>query len=603
MSIHYLPFSVGTITIAAGQKVVVATAAPGLGNNCLPGDTLQIGRDKSFTVGATGAITDAGFELVEDFAGYINDVGVFTAGSIAVGVPYKLFKGPGWAETTRLNSNAMALMTAARNGFVVESVSTVAIGAGEKIFAVSEIAPVYAGAWVRAVSKASPLSHWMWGKVSEVAGGTVKVDVSLYAGAGSRSDWRIMLSSERGPVGGAVAVPGVTVVDHVAGWNAADGSALKDLGTFPSLITAHGIPRPGVTVPNHIVGWDAEDGSALKDMGPLSALVAPYFRERLTAARTYYVRLDGSNGNDGRSNAAGVGGGGAGAFATIQYAINVVAALDLSIYNVEIIVVGGLGTYPAGFAFDGMWVGSGTVQLTGDVVTPSNVTVQFAAANLFNVTSRAKIYIRGFKLVTTSSGSLIQAEGGHIVLNGNMEYGQSGFYQIVASKGGVVDINANYSISGNAGIAHWQVYANGHVRCVARTITLIGTPNFTQSFVEIALGGAVECHANTFVGAGTGRRYLITRCGSARAAVSQSYFPGSTFTGDTTSGNNVITNVSSTTGLFVGTGIIGPGIQAGTTISAIGVGTVTLSLNATATAAGVTLNQTGLIDATSYYGN
>ena len=62
-------------------------------------------------------------------------------------------------------------------------------------------------------------------------------------------------------------------------------------------------------------------------------------------------------------------------------------------------------------------------------------------------------------------------------------------------------------------------------------------------------------------------------------------------TGNTTSGSAVITNVSSMTDVFVGAGISGTGIPAGTTILDIDVDNtrITLSANATATNTGTTL--------------
>ena len=63
-------------------------------------------------------------------------------------------------------------------------------------------------------------------------------------------------------------------------------------------------------------------------------------REVLTANRTYYVRTDGSDSNDGLANTAG------GAFLTIQKAINIVSALDIGTYTVTMQV--GAGTYTAG---------------------------------------------------------------------------------------------------------------------------------------------------------------------------------------------------------------------------------------------------------------
>jgi hypothetical protein len=58
-------------------------------------------------------------------------------------------------------------------------------------------------------------------------------------------------------------------------------------------------------------------------------------RQILTANQAYYVRTDGSDSNTGLANTAG------GAFLTIQKAIDTVAALDLSIYNVTIQVGNG----------------------------------------------------------------------------------------------------------------------------------------------------------------------------------------------------------------------------------------------------------------------
>jgi hypothetical protein len=62
------------------------------------------------------------------------------------------------------------------------------------------------------------------------------------------------------------------------------------------------------------------------------------------------------------------------------------------------------------------------------------------------------------------------------------------------------------------------------------------------------------------------------------------------FVGKVTSGSPVITGVASTAGLFPGVPISGPGIPSGATIASIGSTTVTLTVNATATAASETLS-------------
>lgn len=258
--------------------------------------------------------------------------------------------------------------------------------------------------------------------------------------------------------------------------------------------------------------------SLLDDADAAAARATLSVRERLTANRTYYVRTDGNNANTGLIDSAG------GAFATIQHAINVVASLDLSIYNVEIVVRA--GTYTAGFTFDGQWVGSGRVQLTGDIANPANVLISATTAHIFQVTSRAKIYIRGFKMQTTTSGDHVRAAPGHIVINGKMEYGESGFYQIEAALGGLVEITADYTISGNAGIAHIAVQGPSYMHCVSRTITLVGTPNWASAYAEVTGGAYLAAHANTFVGDATGVRYRVSRNGSIRASASANYFPG-----------------------------------------------------------------------------
>src|SRR4029450_6920081 len=65
--------------------------------------------------------------------------------------------------------------------------------------------------------------------------------------------------------------------------------------------------------------------------------------------------------------------------------------------------------------------------------------------------------------------------------------------------------------------------------------------------------------------------------------------PTASFTGTTTNGSTIVTNVSSAQGLTLGQTVTGVGIPAGTTIVAIGTNTITLSQNATASNAGITI--------------
>ena len=69
-----------------------------------------------------------------------------------------------------------------------------------------------------------------------------------------------------------------------------------------------------------------------------------------------------------------------------------------------------------------------------------------------------------------------------------------------------------------------------------------------------------------------------------------------TFSGNTTNGSAVVSGISSTAGMAVGNGVSGPGIPANTTIQSVNSATqVTLSNNATATAAGVHLAYSSIV--------
>lgn len=239
------------------------------------------------------------------------------------------------------------------------------------------------------------------------------------------------------------------------------------------------------------------------EIGSGSAVFSSAIREKLTANRTYYVRTDGSDSNTGLVNSSG------GAFLTIQKAIDTVAALDISIYNVTISV--GAGTYTAGVTVNGPWVGTGTVSLVGDTTTPSNVIISTTGSNCVLALQGGKLTIGGFKFVTTTSGSHINAAGGVINVTGKVEFGASAAQQIISASYGLVNISANYTISGG-GTIHWYVESYGQIFAVVLTITLSGSPVFSTAFAHAATSPSlVDCRANTYSGSAgaTTPRYTV----------------------------------------------------------------------------------------------
>lgn len=257
-------------------------------------------------------------------------------------------------------------------------------------------------------------------------------------------------------------------------------------------------------------------------------------REVLTASRTYYVRTDGSDTNDGLSNTSG------GAFLTIQKAIDTIAdKLDLGGYEVTVQVAD--GTYTAGCVIKGPWVGRGAVTLQGNTSTPANCLISVAAGIAIAVgqglttTNRAgqvfaRLAIQGFKL-TAASVCILAIEGSRVAIIGNMEYGTASVH-LQANRQSQISILAPYSISGSAA-RHIQALNQGLYQYVPNgTVTLSGSPVFTSGFAScsrqslIVAGGTIAFSGAT--GSGS-KRYELLSAGSLDVGgAGTSFFPGDT---------------------------------------------------------------------------
>jgi hypothetical protein len=251
------------------------------------------------------------------------------------------------------------------------------------------------------------------------------------------------------------------------------------------------------------------------------AVARPGGREVLAANRTYYVRTDGSNGNDGLSNASG------GAFLTLQKAIDVVAGLDLSIYNVTI--QAGSGTYTGGVAVNGAWVGAGAVTLRGDTTTPANCIISTTGASCITCSSNGRLNVEGFEFRTTTSGSALDAStGGFITVSGNVNFGACAANHLRAIQYGSIFIGGvNYTINGNAQ-RHLSSSPVGYINMANLTATLSGAPAFSSQFAFADRLGFITNANVVYSGSATGTRYVA----NSNAVINTngggaSYFPGS----------------------------------------------------------------------------
>ena len=129
-----------------------------------------------------------------------------------------------------------------------------------------------------------------------------------------------------------------------------------------------------------------------KDIASQDQLV---FRELLTAARTYYVRTDGSDSNTGLSNTAG------GAFATIQKAVDTAASLDLGFYDIVINI--GVGTWTAPTLLRTL-TGAGKVTIRGVNNNTTDTVISTNSADCFGGEFFGRYHFEYLKLQTTASG-------------------------------------------------------------------------------------------------------------------------------------------------------------------------------------------------------
>src|SRR4051794_34827016 len=182
-------------------------------------------------------------------------------------------------------------------------------------------------------------------------------------------------------------------------------------------------------------------------------------REQLAANRTYYVRTDGSDSNNGLANSSG------GAFLTIQKAIDTVAALDLSIYNVTIQVAD--GTYTGAVTVTGPWVGSGSVILQGNTTTPANVviTTAVAGAAALLVQSAGRLSVTGFRLVSSGTGATagLKSTASAISVTGAMDFGAANRQMQAAASGSITFVaGITYNIGAGA-VTHIFCSSSGNV--------------------------------------------------------------------------------------------------------------------------------------------
>jgi len=253
----------------------------------------------------------------------------------------------------------------------------------------------------------------------------------------------------------------------------------------------------------------------------------------LTAARTYYVRTDGSNSNDGTANTSG------GAFLTIQKAIDIATTLDNGGFDITIRI--GSGTFTGANVLKS-FVGSGNITIRGDNNDMTSTVISTTSANCFGTTSAVigDYKLQYMKLQTTTAGScLVVASGQGILSFNNINFGAAAWDHIAVGSGCRVTATGNYTISGSAN-SHYAAADTGLIVSQSITITLSGTPNFVIAFAFSSRVSSMLANALTFSGSATGKRYDVqTNALIFTGGGGANYFPGNS-AGTTATGGQYV---------------------------------------------------------------
>jgi hypothetical protein len=274
-------------------------------------------------------------------------------------------------------------------------------------------------------------------------------------------------------------------------------------GELLSILTAAGI-APDKTQINQVL-------TAFQKLG----------RIKLTANTNFYVRADGNDANTGLANAAG------GAWLTVQHALSALQQIyDLGGYTATINV--GAGNF----------AGGSVVGVVPGQTSPIIVNGNGIGSTIFNTGFGANsglLRLRNFDVGVAALNAISAAQGA-TVFAGNIKLtgAPANFALLNTQVGGVLQIEGPLTVSAGAG---YLVSADaGVIFGDAQTITLTGTPAFSNSTVLSSDGGQVLLTNMVFSGAATGVRYVANRNGNINTlGGGATYFPGNS-SGSTASG-------------------------------------------------------------------
>jgi hypothetical protein len=314
-------------------------------------------------------------------------------------------------------------------------------------------------------------------------------------------------------------------------WGINDASVNLDSGT----ITGSAV-GPILIHKNGSLNASSLTGSYLGGTAPVFYDGGLLAVQDLFETRSLYVRTDGDDGNDGLANTAGR------AFRTIQGAVNFLSKLPYNPLWWTTALDSGFTIYVA----DGTYAETVNLRdvravgatIHGNEVTPANVVVAGVSDGFVAIGLNTKWYLRGLK-ITAAAGSAIRLEQGSQVSFRTIDFGTASSAHLFTQTGARAFADGNYSITS---AAQWHKIARTGSQIITsdRTVTITGTPAFSQSYALADDVSLIRAVGMTFSGSATGVRYSVTVNGVINTnGGGASYLPGNS-AGSTATGGQYV---------------------------------------------------------------
>lgn len=280
---------------------------------------------------------------------------------------------------------------------------------------------------------------------------------------------------------------GIASVAGVSSWAGKSGNVaplFSDLGGRPSSLAGYGVTT--------LVGL-SEGGTGAATAEAARANLA--VRERLVGDRTYHVRKDGNDANTGLENTA------AGAFLTIQRALDECRKLDPGLFGITIRVYA--GTFSQALSVPALIDGSQGITIAGNGSGSTFLTAPSGGV-VVSTSFRSRLHIQDVGISVAGAGVGILTNPQSYVSFSSIAFGACG-YHLYAQYSSTINATGNYSITGAATYHIYCVYL-ATVVINGRTVTITGNPAFS-TYAVVAYVGLLIMVGNTYVGTATGPKF------------------------------------------------------------------------------------------------